>query len=60
MSDAHRESTADCLNGSVLWEHRVPPSCAIERLLRQLLAVSLATREANLGYGHDVKMVEDA
>ena len=56
MSDAHRDATADILNGAVLFEHGAPATSAIERLLRQLLAVSDATREANLGCGDDVRL----
>jgi hypothetical protein len=58
MSDAHRAETADCLNGTVLEENGVPRMCAIERLLRQLVAVSDATRDANAGYGACLSFAE--
>lgn len=58
MSEAYREATADALNGAVLEEHGAPPTCAIERLLRQLLAVSEAVRDANLGYGDGLHLEE--
>jgi len=58
MSEAYRESTADCLNGAVLEEHGIPAQCAIERLFRHLMIVTEVNREANLGYG-DCLCVDD-
>lgn len=59
MSEAHREATADCLNGAVLEEHGVPAACAIERLLRQLLAVREAAREGNQGCGDELRLARE-
>ena len=58
MSVMYREATASCLNSAVLLEHGVPPHCAIHRLLRHLLVVNRAMRDANLGYGPDVDFEE--
>ena len=57
MGDGHREATADLLNSAILQEHGLPASCAIERLLRQLLAVHAAARDANDGYGADFRLL---
>jgi hypothetical protein len=51
LSLEHLEATADCLNSAVAEELGAAPTCAIERLLRQLVAVSDALREVNLGQG---------
>ena len=59
MGSEHREATADLLNGGVLEEHGVPPTCAIERLLKQLLAVHGATRDANLGFGEQLRLAAE-
>ena len=57
LGDGHREATADLLNSAILQEHGLPASCAIERLLRQLLAVHAAARDANDGYGADFRLL---
>lgn len=45
------QETADHLNSAILADHDLPPTCALERLLRQLVATSDALRETNHGYG---------
>ena len=51
LSREHVEATADCLNSAVAEELGAAPTCAIERLLRQLVVVSDALHEVNLGQG---------
>ena len=58
MSDAQREAVGDALNGAVLEELGLSPTCSVEWLLRQLLVASAAIREANQGYGEDVRFGE--
>ena len=56
MSSAYREEAADLLNSAVLQEHGCARSCAIERLLRQLVATGEAIRDANYGYGDGMRL----
>ena len=51
IGDEQREATADYLNGVILQAHGAQPTCAMERLLRQLIATADALRDANHGYG---------
>jgi len=60
LQDEYREATADLLNGSILEAHGIKPSCAIERLLRHLIATTDAIREANQGYGELVSVALEA
>ena len=56
LADSHRELVADALSGAVLQRHGVNPACAIERILRQLVAVHGALREANGGCGQTFEL----
>ena len=47
------------ISPAMLEEHGVPPTCAIERLLKQLLAVHGATRDANLGFGEQLRLAAE-
>ena len=58
LGDAYRERTADVLNGAVLELNGVPATCAIERLMRQLVVVTQVSREANMGYGEGFRLLE--
>ncbi|KAL1503348.1 hypothetical protein AB1Y20_011400 [Prymnesium parvum] len=56
MQPAHRHVVAEALNAAILDEHRLSPTTAIERLLRQLNAVQEAVLDANLGYGKAIEL----
>lgn len=58
--DAHREVVAETLNGAVLQELGLSPCSAIEWMLRQLIEVTEAARDANGGYGENVRFAEEA
>lgn len=58
MSRAQREVVAVALNGALLREHSLDPMCAIERLLRQLVATHIAIYDANQGCGESFRLHE--
>lgn len=60
MSREHREKVAEMLNGAVLRQMGLDPTCALERLLRQLVATHVAIRDANLGCGEGFRLLGDA
>jgi hypothetical protein len=60
MGREHREKVAEVLNGSVLRELGLDPACALERLLRQLVATHVAIRDANLGCGEGFRLLGEA
>ena len=55
-----REKVAALLNGAVLRELGLDPACALERLLRQLVATHAAIRDANHGCGEGFRLLGEA
>ena len=60
MGTAQREAAAEALNGAVLKEAGLDPTCALERLLRQLVATHTAIRDANHGCGEGFRLLGEA
>ena len=60
MGREHREKVAEVLNGTVLRELGLDPACALERLLRQLVATHAAIRDANHGCGEGFRLLGEA
>jgi len=60
MGREQREKVAELLNGTVLRELGLDPACALERLLRQLVATHAAIRDANHGCGEGFRLLGEA
>ena len=60
MGREHRERVAEVLNSAVLRELGLDPTCALERLLRQLVATHAAIRDANHSCGEGFRLLGEA
>eukprot|EP00316_Scyphosphaera_apsteinii_P012463 CAMPEP_0119320514 /NCGR_PEP_ID=MMETSP1333-20130426/52684_1 /TAXON_ID=418940 /ORGANISM="Scyphosphaera apsteinii, Strain RCC1455" /LENGTH=424 /DNA_ID=CAMNT_0007327253 /DNA_START=169 /DNA_END=1443 /DNA_ORIENTATION=+ len=58
MRQEQRELVADALNSAVLAECGEESTCALERMLRQLVAVHHTLRDSNLGFGDSFRLCE--